>query len=339
MIYLEKCNFAELNEKYTNMKKIILIFILCALFSNINAQNTGTQFANSGFEQWTSFTAQPQNWNSLGYMGYNLCEIAKSTEHVEGSYSLQLKPKQLSQMIASLLNVPQMTIPGFITNGQIDLMSLLSIASSLSDYENLEMNDYMSILQNLKNVLSNGLRINDLPENIEGYYKFSPVNSDDIFVIAAYTLGQVGDSNTVTGGGVFYANQQTEGFENFSISMNYLNSENVEELFLVAFVMNMNTEATEFGSVKLDNININYSPISSCSTITTDDNIFAYPIPITNHYFNINIKTNENIQIFDLMGRKVKEITNYYPNTPIYIENKGIYIVKIADKNLKVIVE
>jgi len=321
------------------MKKVILIAILCALFSNTNAQNTGVQFSNNGFEQWNVLSTQPQSWNSLGYMGYNLCGIAKSTEHVEGSYSVQIKPQPLSQILASMLGVPQFTVPGFLTNGEVDLMSLLSIAGSISDYENLEMNDYMSILQSLKDVLSNGLRISALPESINGYYKFSPVSSDDIFVIAAYTLGEVGDSMAVTGGGVFYANEQTDEFENFSISMNYLNSNSADELFLVAFVANMNTDATEFGSVKLDNITIDYSPVSSCSTITTNDNLFAYPVPTNNNSFSINTTANENIQIFDLMGRKVKEITNYTPNTPIYMENKGTYIVKIADKNLKVIVE
>lgn len=319
------------------MKKIILIVSLCLGFLCINAQNSNTQFSNNGFEQWSS-SSNPQSWNSLGYMGYSLCEVSKSTQHVGGSYSLQLKSKKLSSIVAALFNIPQINVPGFITNGTIDVMTLMTSATPLMDYQNMDLSDYMPLLQSLKNVLTDGLRISDLPETIEGYYDFSPISNNDVFVIFAYTTGTVADSLAVTGGGVFYANSATDGFESFSIPINYL-ANNAEELYLVGLVLNINDEATEFGSVRLDDINITYIPESSCSDIVNEENdVAAFPNP-TKNGFSINTKAQEKVEIFDLMGRKVKEITDYSPNTPIYVENKGTYIVKIAEKNLKVIVE
>lgn len=318
------------------MKRLLFVTILCFVFANARTQNSSVQFSNSGFEQWST-NSSPQSWNSIAYTGYNLCDISKSTSHVGGDFSLQMKPKQLPSFLAGLLGISQFNVPGFITNGTIDVMTLMSSVTLLSDYENMDMSDYMSLLQTLKDVLTDGLRISALPEAINGYYDFSPLSSNDVLMVFAYTTGTVAASLAITGGGVFYANAQTDGFESFSIPMNYI-SDNAEELYLVGLVLNMDNEATEFGSANLDDISIVYSS-SVCDVVSkTEEDILVFPNPAKNG-FSLNTKDKERVEIFDLMGRRVREIRDYSPNTPIYMEEKGTYIVKVADKNLKVVVE
>lgn len=319
------------------MKKILLVIISVVLLSSVNAQNSNVQFSNNGFEQWVS--SQPTDWNTLGYSGFNLCDINQSTHKVEGNYSVEMSPKLLPTFIASLLGIEPISVPGLITNGTINFSEVMTLFGTLVNMENFEMGNYMTILQSLKNVLSNGLSINELPESISGFYDFQPQGEDELFVVLAFTTAKITDSSVVTGGGIYYTSQATTGFENFSVPIHYLiNNNNEAELYLLTFIADLNSEATTYGKVNLDNITINYGSVSIDEVKGSKEDIFAYPNP-TNNEFYLNTRGTTEVSIFDVMGRKIMQIENYQPYSSIRLEKSGTYIVKIEEKYLKLIVK
>lgn len=319
------------------MKKILSVIVSVVLFASINAQNSNVQFSNNGFEQWAS--SQPTAWNTLGYSGFNLCDINQSTHKVEGNYSLEMSPKLLPTFIASLLGMEPIPVPGLITNGTINFSEIMTLFGSLANMGTSEMGDYMTILQSLKNVLSNGLRLNELPASISGFYDFQPQGMDELFVVLAFTTAKVADSSIVTGGGVYYTSQATTDFESFSVPMHYLiNNNNEAELYLLTFVADLNSAATTYGKVNLDNITINYGNVSIDRVKENKENIFAYPNP-TNKEFYLNTKEATEVNIFDVMGRQIMQIDNYLPYSSIRLEKSGTYIVRIGEKYLKLIVK
>lgn len=319
------------------MKKILLIVAFVSLLVGVNAQNNNIQFSNNGFEQWTS--SQPTAWNTLGYSGFNLCDIKQSTHSIEGNYSLEMSPKLLPTFIASLLEMEPIPIPGLITNGTINFSELLTIFGSLANMGETEEFDYMTILQSLKNLLSNGLSLNELPESISGFYDFQPIGEDELFVVLAFTTAKVADSSIVTGGGIYYTSQATTGFESFSVPMHYLiNNNNEAELYLITFIAELNDEATNYGKVNLDNLTINYGNVSINEVKGSEEEIFAYPNP-TNNEFYLNTKEVTEVNIFDIMGRKIMQIEHYQPYSSICLEKSGTYIVRVGEKYFKLIVK
>lgn len=319
------------------MKKILLIVAFVSLLVGVNAQNNNIQFSNNGFEQWTS--SQPTAWNTLGYSGFNLCDIKQSTHSIEGNYSLEMSPKLLPTFIASLLEMEPIPIPGLITNGTINFSELLTIFGSLANMGETEEFDYMTILQSLKNLLSNGLSLNELPESISGFYDFQPIGEDELFVVLAFTTAKVADSSIVTGGGIYYTSQATTGFESFSVPMHYLiNNNNEAELYLITFIAELNDEATNYGKVNLDNLTINYGNVSINEVKGSEEEIFTYPNP-TNNEFYLNTKEVTEVNIFDIMGRKIMQIEHYQPYSSICLEKSGTYIVRVGEKYFKLIVK
>lgn len=322
------------------MKKLICTFLLFACLSTfgIKAQ-TSVQFSNNGFEQWSS--SVPTGWSTLGYMGYNLCDISKSTQHHGGDFSVKIAPKQLPSFIANMLNVSQFAIPGMISNGELDIEALSSSLQGLSGLDSNSLTeDYLALANSFKDILINGLRIEALPETIEGYYKLSSPDNKDIFAIVAYTKVNGSDSSYISGGGIYYDYLNTDDFENFSIEMNYLSEQIPDELYLVAIALNMDSSASEYGNVLLDDININYQTSSSCATLTDkSEELAIYPNPTTNGSFVIDLQNDSLVEIYDIMGRKVKTIERYVPKSRIDLEKSGVYLVKVAGQTVKVVVD
>lgn len=319
------------------MKKILLVVAFVVFFGSAYAQNNNVQFSNNGFEQWSS--SQPTGWNTLGYSGFNLCDISKSTHAAEGSYSVEMRPQLLPTFVATLLGMEPVAVPGLITNGTINFSEIMTLFGSFSNAGATEFTDYMTILQSLKNVLSNGLSLNELPTNISGFYDFQPQGTDEWFVVLSFATAKIADSTAVIGGGVYYTNQATVGYENFSLPMQYLiNNNNEAELYLIALVADLNSEATNYGKVNLDNININYGNVSLNSEKKNEENIFAFPNPANNEFY---LNTNEitEVSVFDVMGREIKKVKNYQPYSSIRLEKSGTYIVKTGEKYLKLIVK
>src|SRR5574344_1073752 len=182
------------------MKKVFFT-LLIACFASFGLQ-AQVNFSNPGFELWSGVGSfqSPQNWNTIGYSGINLCTVTKSTDAHSGDYAIGVSPKQLSAIAASALGLPQMTIPGLITNAQINLSALMSLAST--DSSDLNFDSMPAMLNALTSVFTNGLAITQMPSSVNGYAKFSTTNSENEYaLVAALAVNQTGDTRTVVGAG------------------------------------------------------------------------------------------------------------------------------------------
>ncbi|MBR1769597.1 MAG: T9SS type A sorting domain-containing protein, partial [Bacteroidales bacterium] len=283
-------------------------------------------------------------WNSiqlsLGFIEYNLCDISKSTDREQGNYSLQMKPKPLSSTIASYLNIQQFNVPAVLTNARIDVNTLVSSASSLANFADNDLSDWMQMLETFRGLLSDGLLIDGKPESIEGYYNLTTESAGDVFVVLAYSTATTEDTSVIVGAGIFYDRQPTGGFVHFSVPMNYFSDNDANELYFVALMLNADNSATELGNVKIDDININYSAELSISPADrTEEKIFLYPNPTDGTPFRINGVEHKSIEICDPVGRVVKRIDNYSSDQNISLNDKGLFFVRVGKGQMKLIVK
>lgn len=304
---------------------IITVIIMTFSFNGLKAQ----QFSNNSFESWNFLATQPNNWNSLSYMGYNLCELNRSNSAHSGSYSAEIKPKMMSSLVAAALNIEPMAIPGLLTNATINMSGLLSLTNLTFD---------SSSLTALANIFTDGLSINTFPSNISGYYNFSPVNSSDMFLLGAIVIGNRNNTRYVIGGGMFTDSVATDGFAPFNINVSSFADDSISELIFIAMNYNIDSNTTSYGSLKIDDINVSYQS-SIADVLKDDDSFLIYNSPIRDNSFFIMTKSNKEVYVFNILGQEVKHIQSYTPNTKIQLNKKGVYIVKVGDKSSKFILK
>ena len=309
------------------MKKVLLVLAVIFMCFTSKAQ----QFTNSSFETWAA--NMPQGWSSLGFMGMNLCEVAKTTDVNSGNYAVKVAPKMLNPAIASMMQVEAFAIPGFLTNGTINFELLLELLAQ-SDTTMGEM-DYMNLLTNL---ITGGLQIEESnqPSTINGYYKFNyqeeTETAYDYFEMTALLFGEVEGIRTIVGLGAFYSDDvfaKTEGYQQFEMPIYYVSQQPANEVIYLAIVGCEETRTANFPELYLDDIMINYE--SSLEDVANTQEISVYPNP-SNGKLRINCENNSHIQIVNPLGQVVKEINNYTPNSVIEIEQSGIYFVKVGGR-------
>lgn len=321
------------------MKKtiIVLLSLLIASSVTLEAQNN---FTNPGFESWSGVLSPSANgWNTLGYMGINLCSITKSTQVHGGSYAIGISAKQLPSLIASALNTDPFAVPGLLTNADINLSALMGLMGS--DSLDLNFDSLGQSLNALANVFTNGLSINTMPSQVNGYAKFAPVGNEFAVMLAVVVSGtdtnrQVIGAGYATLGNIIdtstNGNQPTKtidtAFHQFNINILPfgLSSAEPSELIFIALISPTDETATEFGALYLDDLSVDYT--SSLNAIASKDNIAMYPNP-TSSSFRINTPNNSKITITNALGQTVFQNNNYTCLAPISITEKGVYFVQI----------
>ncbi|MBO7229357.1 MAG: hypothetical protein J6V18_06730, partial [Bacteroidales bacterium] len=104
------------------MKKAVLFIGALIMAFSINAQ----QLTNNGFESWTGNI--PQGWNTLGFMGFNLCDVNKTTDVHSGEFAITVAPAMLPDMLVAAMGLTEsFSIPGFLTNGTINMEYLMEM--------------------------------------------------------------------------------------------------------------------------------------------------------------------------------------------------------------------
>ena len=321
-------NIKQVLNKIFGLLFVTICFATLLKSNEIKAQ----QFTNYGFESWNFMATMPSNRNTLSAMGLNACDISRSSVCHGGNYAIDIKPKQMSQVIATYLNVKPMPIPGVLTNAIIDLNGLMSLVTA----DSLNIND----IRSLGNVFTNGLPITKCPTRISGYYDFEPLSSSDHYILSAIAIRQENDTTRlVVAAGMYQEDTNitrvilpgSSPFKQFDIDMYQIIDAKPTELIFVAAILNTDTVTTNFGSLKIDDISVSYT--SGLNTINKEKNNFVvYPNPSKDGDFMI--KTNENIEvdIFNILGQNVKHINSYSSEDKISLNENGLYFLKIKDK-------
>ena len=114
------------------MKKAVLFIGALIMAFSINAQ----QLTNNGFESWTGNI--PQGWSTLGFMGFNLCDVNKTTDAHSGEFAITVAPAMLPSSLAAMMGMTEsFAIPGVLTNGMIDINVLMELMGDTAAFENM----------------------------------------------------------------------------------------------------------------------------------------------------------------------------------------------------------
>ncbi len=304
------------------------MLFLCALIlgASINAQ----QFTNSGFESWYGNT--PQAWNTLGFMGFNMCDISKTTDSYNGNYAIKVSPAMLPDMLVTALGMTEsFAIPGVLTNATINVGYLMEMFSDTTLSPDILQEE------TLTNILTNGLQITSKPSEITGYYKFEQVEgAADVFTLLALVLSQTDEQRRIIGIGAYSSEdlglgdgflKNSASYESFTMPIEYIFDIPATELIFLAVVAGQES-ASSFSSLYLDDLNIVYT--SGLESLSFDNDVVAYPNP-TSGEFKLNGAEGCKLRVCDVLGREVLNVERYNGQT-IKIEQKGVYFLSIDER-------
>lgn len=304
------------------MKRVSLFLVAAMAFCTTYAQ----QFTNGNFESWSGNS--PQGWNSLGYMGFNLCDINKSSDANGGNTAVRIAPKPLPSVIAAMVGA-DMVVPGFLTNATVNMQAIIDLFTSGGDEDTVFSPEViMSLLQG-------GLSLNEQPTSISGYYKFDQKDAEnDMFFLQALLVASEGDQKQIVGMSTFTSDPEmmkSEGYASFTMELVKLSETPATELIFIALVSgDENNTTADLSSLLLDDLTINYN--TGLEKLDLTSQIAMYPNPCSGD-FRLNAPAGSSVRITDALGRSVKNIESY-DNGTISLENKGIYFVNIDNKQV-----
>lgn len=301
------------------MKKAVLFIGALIMAFSINAQ----QLTNNGFESWTGNI--PQGWSTLGFMGFNLCDVNKTTDAHSGEFAITVAPAMLPSSLAAMMGMTEsFAIPGVLTNGMIDINVLMELMGDTAAFENMLSEEILT------NILTGGMRLNEQPSEITGYYKFEQVeNSYDMFGVAGLLYATIEGERRLVGMG-FFSNEMknsSSGYQSFSMPFEYIYEIPADELIVLALVASEET-ATEFSTLYLDDLNVVYT--SGIEEAIFDNKVAVYPNP-TSGDFKLNGADGCKVIISDVLGREVLNIERY-DGQSVTLSQKGVYFLNIKGK-------
>lgn len=342
----------------------LLVAMVCA-----GSSLAQPQFTNSSFEQWDNTTNMPVGWSGLTFTStlanVDLCDISQTNDAQQGSFAVEIKMKEinssLSAVIAQLLGgdpEDELEMPAIFTNGQIifntqsirEFIRIVTIMDSIQEANHTEyMNQYVNLMSQLITaVLDGGLELNSyMPSSISGFYNFVPSssgiyeedNDDEKYVAMLALLYNEDTSKHLVGIGAteLYA---TTGYDSFNVPIIPF-GEDVQAEKLIYLVMHESSSYDDdgnvsFGSLKLDNLKINYNS-SSIEDIAKQE-LQAYPNPTDNNTFILTVSQPTDVRIYDVLGHQVAYLPNYFKEQ-IRLSNSGMYFVHCGDKVVKLVVK
>lgn len=301
------------------MKKAVLFIGALIMAFSINAQ----QLTNNGFESWTGNI--PQGWSTLGFMGFNLCDVNKTTDAHSGEFAITVAPAMLPSSLAAMMGMTEsFAIPGVLTNGMIDINVLMELMGDTAAFENMLSEEILT------NILTGGMRLNEQPSEITGYYKFEQVeNSYDMFGVAGLLYATIEGERRLVGMG-FFSNEMknsSSGYQSFSMPFEYIYEIPADELIVLALVVSEEA-ATDFSTLYLDDLNVVYN--SGIEEAIFDNKVAVYPNP-TSGDFKLNGADGSKVIISDVLGREVLNIEKY-DGQSVTLSQKGVYFLNIEGK-------
>jgi hypothetical protein len=244
------------------------------------------QIPNSGFEDWTSIVSEdPTDWVSLNAYTYlsGKPSVTKTTDSYSGSFAARIE---------SVLMFDD-TI-GMITNGNLDAMPSYG-----------------------------GMKVNQNPHKLTGYYKYTPVGPDTALVgIYSYVYDQgLNTSFPVDSAQVKLI--PSPSYTPFEVDFHYDKWPYVDTVEIAFASGNLDDGPyIGLGSVLIiDSLNLSYKPLSINKPSVLEQDFIVFPNP-SDGKFNIKATLPVNdvikIRIFDSFGRIVSNEQLYFERVKSY---------------------
>lgn len=195
----------------------------------------GEQMPNGGMETWTDIGLgfeDPESWQTPNQSTtiLQIYTTTKSTDAVQGTYSAKLETK----------SVGGFNTPGVITLGNFNV-------------------DYV----NFTAYLTGGIPFTEKPTALSGSFKNYPAANDSTLIIVYFTKYNTAESKTDTIGlGVKFSTETVDSWTNFSIPINYYNTEDPDTMNLHVVSSNM-LNPQEGSTMYIDNLVFEYPEGSS----------------------------------------------------------------------------
>jgi hypothetical protein len=292
------------------------------------AQNN---FTNPGFETWSG--AKPEGWYGLEMSGLSLTAITQVTDAHSGNYAVSVTMQALPIPVSGIS-----ALPGFITNGQININAILNGDINLDslDFDNIDANTITAI----SNLIVGGVQMTANPVAVSGFYSWSPISENiedgEGYMMIAVGFAEVQGTRIPVSAG-FYSNMQdvftkSVSYEPFTLNLTpFVQGVPATELIFAAIAANSAESATESGVLYLDDLSIVTGNSIENISKSNDKNFVIYPNPSQGE-FRLNVKENVEFSIYNQLGQEVIANRTYTPNEVVSLKEKGIYFVRVKDQ-------
>ncbi|HTB32315.1 MAG TPA: T9SS type A sorting domain-containing protein [Bacteroidia bacterium] len=190
--------------------------------------------------------------------------------------------------------------------------------------------------------LTSGVPYVGRPSSLKFWYEYAPVGNDTGFIYSQLTKWNAskGWHDTVATG-IFYVNTTVSSFTQYSMTYyytaNYLSSGNPDTVILFASSSSLHHGKAHPGStLRLDDFTWGSASSGTPEIFANNENISVYPNPATNSVtFSFAGNKPRMVNLFDIMGNKVKSILITNSITSINIENlaDGFYFYQVIDNS------
>lgn len=260
---------------------------------------TMAQITDAGFENWTAGTpcSDLNNWSTANSTtgGLGACTI---TQETGAPHSGSSAVKLTSTFIALL----GQTAPGIVTNGTLNVMA---------------------------QSVTGGQAFTERPVSFSGWYKATPQAGDSYSFAALLINGVSGDT---VGTASFTGTTAVSVWTEFTATVDYTSSDDPTVLQII--LLSSNPTAAVAGSVAIfddldyelgTGVGVNEQEIANIST---------YPNPVIDQVtFNLGSIERANLQIFNVVGKKIHDATLSNANRTIDMSAfaQGTYVWRISD--------
>lgn len=319
------------------MKNFIAGFIMLLLgLSNtaLNAQNS--VLPNGDFESWNSNL--PAGWKTLSIpMVGIISSVAKTNDAQSGLAAVELKTKT-----ASVMGTEEVTIPGLLTNADIDVMALMQVLSTWEQSDSVSLSD---LFTQLVPCITGGTFISGTPTSFNGYYKYTPSGTTDYcFLLSLFLGNNAAGMRTVVGISMHIDSVASDTYKEFSapyVAMplqETIQPNEVVVLLLSSFVnMDQDDSPVSGSKLKVDNVSLVINSVELPIVSSEKTNLVVYPNP-SSGTFRLTGYDGQSIaiQVTDIKGRTMLEKENYRGES-LSLPSAGIYFVKVIGKEFSTV--
>lgn len=273
-----------------------------------NADHSSYAFPNYDFENWFKIQSEePEGWNSFNYLNTSNPMATKSTDRQSGSYALKIKN----------VETPFGHIMGFISNGR------------LLGGDNPE----------------GGMRVNQNPSKVSGYYKYSPVGPDTaIGGLFLYRYDATLKKNVLLEDTLIKF-APASAYTYFEIPLKYDKKPLADTLNISFASTNPDDSTTKAGlgsTLLIDNLNIEYKT-NAYKNLAEKTAVSLSPNPFNTsaNLFVANASSGSKLEfkLLDMEGKMVERFPILNEHTVIQRNGlaRGVYMYQIADTEGKLL--
>jgi len=264
-------------------------------------------FPNGEFENWTMLNGiEPDNWTTLNYLTSTSGSpyATKTNDKHSGDWAIQIR--NVTSFVGETI--------GYLTNGQFQGFNSIG-----------------------------GLAVDQNPALVSGYYKYTPIGTDTAqAAITSYYYDLEGDSVIILEQPIINLPPAAD-YTYFEVPLLY-NSHPMVDTINISFAAGLMQNGLTPGSkLLLDDIAIEYYPVSVSENKAPENVFIIYPNPVRD---NVSIRNNSvdpftgTITLFDNLDRQVYSGAHTIPSSSIISIriselSEGIYFYRIKNDRVE----